>query len=188
MHNLNPHIDERRTNFRHLRVFKPAFIESDGKRYVAMLRDLSPGGAGFELEDASLVEGQPVTYRWGDSDAIVGRVVWADAGRVGITNETIDKDFQLRLEKYRSVRMEMSAPAHIYSDGAKIAGETLNFGQRGLCALVSGQIRQGALATIEIGRRCFQNATAKWVDGERVGFALSETMNVSEMNLLQKGL
>lgn len=181
------YVESRRENDRHLRVYKPALIECDGLGVVGILRDVSSKGAGFEVEGEHFKVGQAIDYRWGDRPDISGRIVWADAGRIGVLNDEIDADYEAALKRYRSVRLPFSAPANIYVDGMRLAAETLNFAQRGVCALVAGEIRQGALATIEIGRRCFQSATAKWIDGERVGFALRDTMGPGQMNALQAG-
>ena len=182
-----PFVD-RRKQTRVKRVFKPAMIKADGISTVGMLRDISGAGIGLEVEEGLFQVGQNIECVWGCNDPLSGTVIWAEDGRIGVASHVPDTKFEDTSTQYRSVRIPVTAGANIYLDGKRLVAETVNFAQKGFCAVVSGKIRHGALATIEIGRRSFFNATAKWMKGEKAGFAIAQPLSIGEMQHLYKDL
>lgn len=180
------HFTERRQMARSMRVFRPACLESEGETSVALMRDISRSGAGFEGTKRFLI-GQEVRYRWGDNEYRSAKVIWVDGLRFGIANDELCHEADIIPANYRSVRIPISAPASIFVEGRRVDGELVNFAQKGVCALASSSITQGALATIKIGRRYIENITTKWIEGDRVGFALSKPLPVSEMAAITQG-
>lgn len=171
---------ERRQMERSMRVFRPACLESEGKTSVALMRDVSRSGAGFE-GTGRFVVGQEVRYRWGDNDYRSAKVIWVDGSRFGIANDQLGDENDLIPNNYRSVRIPISAPASIFVGGRRVEAELVNFAQKGACALAAHSVAQGALATIKIGRHFIENVTTKWVEGDRIGFSLSKPLPLSEM-------
>lgn len=181
--------EERREAVRAIRTFKPMCVESEGRISVGLLRDLSLSGAGFDTCDmlSPFREGQELRYRCGDDEYRSATVKWVQNGRVGVLHHEPLSQIELSPESYRSVRVPFSAPTTIFVDGERLEGEIINFAQGGLCSLVSRRIRQGALATVMIGKRCFEGVATKWIKGERVGFSLQKAMPIPEMALLTEG-
>lgn len=177
---------ERRSKVRAVRTFKPVCIEAEGQTLVALMRDISTTGAGFETE-TGLKVGQELRYRWGDEPFRKAEVIWVDGGRFGVANHEVLAPKDLFSKRYRSVRVPITAPTSIFVDGNRIEAEAVNFSQKGVCALVSDQIRNGALATLKIGKRYFEGATAKWGENDRIGFAFSKGMPIGEMSRLLVG-
>lgn len=183
--NAVPKLQERREHTRAIRTLKPACLMFNDRSSVAMLRDLSETGAGFEAVDGFLV-GQHLSYRWGDHGYRSGTVIWQEGNRFGVANCS-ERNILESAAAYRSVRIPLAAPFSAYLEGHRIDGELLNFSQKGLCALVAKNFSRGALATVRIGNRFLANATVKWVDGDRVGFALPQGLSVREMNDVMRG-
>ena len=177
---------ERRQMERSMRVLRPACLEIDGAASVALMRDISRSGAGFEGAGRFVV-GQEIRYRWGDNGYRSAKVIWVDGSRFGVANDQLCDEADLVPAKYRSVRVPISAPASLFVNGDRVEGEVINFAQRGVCILACSPVGQGALATIKIGRRFLENVTSKWIDGDRVGFALAEPLPVREMAAIAQG-
>lgn len=177
--------EDRRQKARSVRTYMPACLQIDGQQAVALLRDLSEHGAGFEA-DLTLRAGQKISYRWGDELPRTGTVIWSDGSFFGIENDEAANQVR-RSDRYRAVRIPICAPATIFSENSRFDGEVLNIAQRGLCLLTSTGLREGALATIQIGRRVFENATAKWIDSERVGFGFSKPLSVAHTAAIMEG-
>jgi hypothetical protein len=182
-HDLNC---DRRSQPRSIRTLKPVFVETEDTALVALMQDISTTGAGLAVT-APLRIGQDVRYRWGTRPFQTGRVIWVQNGRVGIANDCELLPDDLIEPNYRSVRVPLSAPATVFVGGKRLDAEILNVAQSGVSALTSQAVPSGALATIKIGRRYFEGATAKWTDKEQTGFRLARALPVSEMSNLLVG-
>lgn len=177
---------ERRSLSRTVRTFKPMYIEAENETTVALMRDLSTEGVGFEA-DAQFQVGQELLYRWGDEALRSGKVIWAKDGRFGVANDEALTAETLFPERYRSVRIPLAERTTIFSDGRRIEAQAINFSQKGFCVSVGEHIRKGALVTLQIGSRFFENTTAKWAGNDRVGFAFPHALPISEMSRLASG-
>ena len=176
--------NDRRVSSRPSIRYQPACIEIDGNTSVALMRDLTENGAGFE-SDMNLITGQPIRYRWGNKDFHYGRVVWVENGRFGVENRSdIPKPTHDDCYRYRSVRVPTAIGGVAYVGGKRKDCEVLNIAQRGVCISISGIVERGSLATIKIGKHCLEAATAKWVEGERLGFALSRPLRLGEISAI----
>ena len=180
-------VDERRSAVRHARkTFKHACIRIGDRECPAFLRDLSHHGAGLEVAQ-SVTIGQTIDYRWDDEAFRSGKVIWMQSNRIGLENIALENALSPRGKAYRSVRIKAEAPVSIFSNGSKFEGELQNFAQRGLCIVSSAPIMRGALATIQIGKRQFEQVTAKWCKGNKLGFALPSPLSLTEMSNLVEG-
>ncbi|MXO50982.1 hypothetical protein GRI42_06660 [Erythrobacter gaetbuli] len=179
-------LTERRHATRKIRTFMPACVETDSGTIIALLKDFSGHGAGFE-SDQSFSVGQRVRYRWGDEAFREAKVIWIDGNRFGVENTEPSDAVALNPKNYRSVRVDLNVPAVVFVGEKRYEGEVINFAQKGLCVRINGRIERGSLATVKVGRRYFENVTARWVEGDRVGFALSSSLPIQEMSKLASG-
>ena len=177
---------DRRSQPRSLRTYKPVFVETEGKALVALMHDISTTGAGLSANEPFRI-GQELRYRWGTKPFQAGKVIWGQNHRVGIANDSEILPDDLLEPNYRSVRIPLCAPATVFVGGKRLDAEVLNVAQSGVSTLTSEPIPEGALATIKIGRRYFEAATAKWTDDERTGFRLGKALPVSELSSLLVG-
>ena len=177
---------ERRAISRGQSTMLTACLDLEGRTTVAIMRDFSDHGAGFEC-DKDVAVGQTIRYRWGDQKARTGEVIWQRDGRFGVVNtHAIDStDYRNRIP--RSVRVPLTAPADIYTAYGRIEAEVLNIAHRGLCFLASKPISKGTLATIKLGRRRLEFVTAKWSEGERFGVSFPKPITVYEMAAMLEG-
>ena len=171
---------ERRRISRGQSTMLTACLELNGRTTVAIMRDFSIHGAGFEC-DKEVALGQTIRYRWGDERTRTGEVIWRRDGRFGVVN-TVAVDCQSHTHRRsRSVRVPLTAPADIYTAQGRIEAEVLNIAHSGMCFLTAKPIEKGRLATIKIGRRRLEFATAKWNEGERVGVSFQKPITIYEM-------
>ena len=183
---IREEIIERRVGNRSMRCLLPACIEFGGETTMAVMRDLSNHGAGFEAR-IELKVGQPLQYSWGTEEPRSGRVIWCHDGRFGIENDIVVEPSNPPTHNYRSVRAPMSAPAEIITEGGRAYGEVVNLAQRGLCMLTSKNIAKGTVATIKLGHRRLEFVTAKWSDGDRIGISFPKPIAVFEMAKIMQG-
>lgn len=179
-------LTERRHATRTIRTFMPACVETDSGTIIALLKDFSGYGAGFE-SDQSVSVGQRVRYRWADETFREAKVIWVDGNRFGVENAEPSEAIALNPKNYRSVRVDLNAPAAVFVGENRYDGEVVNFAQKGLCVRTNGKIERGSLATIKVGRRYFENVTVRWVEGDRVGFALPSSLPIQEMSKFASG-
>lgn len=177
---------DRRASSRPSTRFQPACIKIDGVAAIALMRDLTFDGAGFE-SDLDLSEGQPISYRWGSHDFRSGTVMWCSNGRFGVRNtgnapsNFSDSDFP-----YRSVRVPTSLPVTVYANSSRHEGEILNVAHRGLCVLLAQKIARGSLASLKIGRHVLEGATFKWSEGAANGIALAQPLKLRDMSAIMR--
>jgi len=176
--------DERSIVVRHSRkTYKHACIRIGERECPAFLRDLSDHGAGLEIAQPVKI-GQTIDYRWDDEAFRSGRVIWAQSNRIGIENIESANTLLPKKVAYRSVRINAQVPVSIFCNGGAFEGQLQNFAQRGLCILSTAPIMRGALATIKIGKRQFEQVTAKWCKENKLGFALPKPLTLAEMSNL----
>lgn len=176
----------RRNTGRFRKTFMPACLSIEDRQSVGLLRDLSVDGAGIQTE-ASLRIGQHIGYRWGDEEFRTGKVIWIDGLRVGLLNLDRPNVIEMDPARYRSVRIATHAPVTVHCEGHRIEGELLNIAQRGFCVLAAGKVRQGALATVQIGKRHFEQVTSKWLESDRIGFSLPTSLPIDCMAKVVEG-
>ncbi len=177
---------ERRETERSKKTFIPACLNRDDAVAVAMMRDLSESGAGFE-SDLPVSIDDLIDYKWGNEEFRSGRVIWADGSRFGVRNISARNPLDYSGSRYRSVRVPSKGAVRIYCDGSRIEGELVNVSQRGFCVSVPPAIRRGSLATIEVNDHCFEGVTAKWVSKDKAGLTLPAPLSLTKLNAVLQG-
>ena len=177
---------ERREISRGQSTMLTACLDLNGRTTVAIMRDFSAHGAGFEC-DKEVALGQTIRYRWGDERTRIGEVIWRRDGRFGVANTVAISSKSQPNGRSRSVRVPLTAPADVYTAQGRIEAEVLNIAHRGMCLLTSKPIEKGVLATIKLGRRRLEFVTAKWSAGERVGVSFPKPITVYEMAAMLEG-
>lgn len=173
-------MDDRRAQARAVQTYKPACLEADGKRVLAILRDLSPAGAGFE-GPVSFAVGQRITYAYGSALPRTGTVIWAQEGRVGIAHDD-PLEQPVPANRYRSVRVPFCAPAALFVNGRKCFAELVNIAQNGLCLLTDRPLQPGALATLEVDRHSFEASSIVWQRGDLAGIRFAKPVPLAQIN------
>lgn len=162
--------------------FRPACIEYGDIRHVAMLRDISPDGAGL-VGSLPLRVGQQVDVRWSSNAPVSATVRWIKDGRFGLA-----ADFSEYLApspyNYRALRVPIGLPVRLHTDGETQSGELLNMSQAGLALALAKPVRKGSYATIECGRESFECATIKWERDGVAGVRLAEGLRLEHFSRL----
>lgn len=172
---------DRRKDCRPSVRFQPACLEFDHKSYIALLRDVSRSGAGFE-SDLPVRPGDILRYRWGNSDFINGRISWAQNGRFGVENLSTPAFYPVQSKyAYRSVRIPVFAETTVYIDQKPQLAVLHNVAQRGVCVELPQSLRIGALLSIRLGTKICEAACVKWSAGNRTGVALRQSLRIGEI-------
>ena len=161
--------------------YQPACLEIDQKAHIVLLRDISRSGAGFE-SDLQVKVGEPLKYRWGNSEYTAGQVSWIENGRFGVENLAgLTSRNQKTKFGYRSVRVPLQADTTVYVDGRPHDAFLHNFGQRGLSLELANDLRAGAMMSVKMGKMVLDAVTVKWCEGNRVGATLRQALRIGEM-------
>lgn len=171
---------DRRDKERARTVFQSACIEDETGPHVAVLRDLSPSGAGFEA-DIRVSVGQLVHVRWGSLAPIPATVRWSVNGRFGVGGN-LTGAFAGHDHAYRSVRIPLGLFARIYVNGRPIEGELINMSQGGAAFSTQESVAPGQLATIQCGNWTSEGACIKWVAEGMAGIRLAKPITLQQFS------
>lgn len=174
---------ERRYETRAVQTYQPAYVEAVGRRRMGILRDLSPLGAGLQI-DGDYREGQPVAYRHGNEPLRHGTVMWVRDDRIGIAHAQPLERLEQESQGYRSVRVPLSAPAQILARGRRCYAELLNIAQKGMCILTDGEFEKGTPATLLVGRHALEATAIAWRRGDHCGIRFSKPLSPQELNAI----
>ncbi len=171
---------DRRQDVRTKAVFQSACIETEAASYAAILRNLSPSGAGFEGDIRARV-GDQINIRWGNLEPTLATVRWLTQSGFGV-----DADLQLAFtephQAYRSVRIPVGLGARIYVNGRRAEGELINLSQGGAAIAISDQVQPGQLATVLCGAWTFESACIKWIDKGIAGVRLARPIRLPQFS------
>jgi hypothetical protein len=82
-----PQPPERRSSERHIKILRVGTIVVDGRRELCLIRNISAGGVMAHVY-SQLTPGKSVSIELKTSQPVIGRVVWARGGNVGVQFDT----------------------------------------------------------------------------------------------------
>ncbi|WP_211483501.1 PilZ domain-containing protein [Pontixanthobacter rizhaonensis] len=179
----SPYPDQRKQK-RFISLFRPCCVEYQGQSYLAVVKNISSGGAQFCTE-LPLSVGDEITYYWDSRHRFSGRVVWHRDDNVGVRNHETCDDISA-LQPTRSVRVPCEILATMWIDGQPTSCLVSNISLRGLCAFGVDGLEKGKLVTVVIGNFVFQSAIVRWSQYGLLGLAFAAPMRLEELQELLK--
>lgn len=173
---------DQREQRRFTSLFRPCCVEFDGQPYLAVIKNISPGGAQLST-DRPLSVGDVITYYWDSRHRLSGEVVWQRDGNVGVKNVEICEDV-CALQPTRSVRIPCEILATMWVDGEAKPCLVSNISLKGLCAFGVEGVDKGKMVTVVIGKFAFQSAIVRWSAYGSVGLVFAQPIRLEQMQEL----
>lgn len=179
--NISGYRDQRKQK-RFISLFRPCCVEFQDQSYLAVVKNISSGGAQFCTE-LPLSIGDEITYYWDSRCRFSGTVVWHRGDNVGVRNHEICDDINA-LQPTRSVRVPCEMLATMWVDGQAASCLVSNISLKGLCAFGIDGIEKGKLVTVVVGGFVFQSAIVRWSKYGLLGLAFAAPMRLEELQEL----
>jgi hypothetical protein len=135
-------------------------VESDGKTYAGIVRNISPGGAQIETE-LKLAIGSKLSYCWEGMPWIPAEVVWREGGRMGVKNEW-DMEGWDGAYPPRAVRAPANLPCRLWEGDVTQFAQITNISQTGMRCEGDLELIVNTRVTVEIGALILPNVTVRW--------------------------
>lgn len=167
---------DRRSETRTITVFRPVLIEAGESVGLCLVRNLSPKGM-RGLVYTPIAERTPVTIRFNDDLAFVGRVKWCKDGAIGVRfNELIEVEELLakvgsrytRGRRNRAPRLPIQCKAYLIIGGRTLEAELKDISQRGIKVRASF-IRPGDEVTVRLEGLDPRKAIVSWTKEDIAG-------------------
>ncbi|HET8533946.1 MAG TPA: PilZ domain-containing protein [Sphingomicrobium sp.] len=171
---------ERRSDERHMTLFRVGSILLDGRRELCLVKNISAGGAliraycrlkpDLELQ-IELKEKQPIS----------GQVNWVKGTDAGITfNERVDILDLLKSNddgpRPRMPRVEVKCVVFVREGATTNRATLLNISQGGLSVESENSLTVGADVTISLPQFPPQAAVVRWAEGSRYGISFNTVL------------
>jgi hypothetical protein len=171
---------ERRSDERHMTLFRVGSILLDGRRELCLVKNISAGGAliraycrlkpDIELQ-IELKEKQPIS----------GQVNWVKGTDAGITfNERVDILDLLKSNddgpRPRMPRVEVKCVVFVREGATTNRATLLNISQGGLSVESENSLTVGADVTISLPQFPPQAAVVRWAEGSRYGISFNTVL------------
>lgn len=171
---------ERRSEDRHLTLFRVGSILIDGRRELCLVKNISAGGAlvraycrlraDLELQ-IELKEKQPIP----------GRVNWVKGTDAGITfDERVDVVDLLRSSaegpRPRMPRVEVRCVVFVREGATTNRAKLINVSQGGLSVDSENQLTVGSDVTVTLPGLAPQAAVVRWSEGSRYGISFNTVL------------
>lgn len=180
---------DRRSEERARKVFRAAYVRSDGLVHFAYLRNISHSGASFS-GISSMKVGDLVSYCYEGPNLVDGVVRWTNGDQFGVENMVAGNSSQTDRNPYpyRSVRLPISYPVSIFIRGELYETSLYNLSISGACIANPGTLSKGMLLSVDIGNQLFPESTVKWVDSDRAGIRFARRLADTEISALTSRL
>lgn len=179
-------VSDRRRNDRQIATFRTSCLLLDGEAHPAILRNMSDGGAMFEV----LVPVTPealVTYWWDGIQPVEARVAWVKGNRIGVANldgapRVVD------VPRPRATRVPIHLPVRIWTGSGGQWTKLHNISMSGVAVTGLKGVAPGTLCTIELNGETLHNACIARVDDGIAGIRFERPLAPARlMQLIESG-
>ena len=175
-----PAESDRRTDERHLTLFRVGTIVIGDRRELCLVKNISAGGASIRVY-CLLQENQKVQIELKQDQPVAGFVTWSKAGDAGITfDERVDVIDLLKSSEHgprpRMPRIEVNSVCYV-REGAVVHRSVLhNISQGGLSVETPNAVTVGGNVTVSIPGLAPQASTVRWQNGSRYGISFNTVL------------
>ena len=172
-----PREANRRSDERHLTLFRVGSIYIDDRRELCLVKNISAGGALIRAY-STLAAGQQVQIELKEGHPVAGEVSWVDGSDAGI--QFPDRVDVLDLLKSssdgprpRMPRIEISCVCFVREGAILHRAKVLNISQGGVSVESPNALAAGSDVTVSLAGLPPQSATVRWNDGSRYGISFN---------------
>ena len=181
-----PERADQRNEERHLTLYRVGSFESEGRRELCLIKNISAGGMMIRAY-CKLGEGSRLTIELKTGEPIAGIVKWVKGQNVGVAFDTpIDildiLSASMDGPRPRMPRIEVDCPINLYIDGQPVPARALDISQGGIKVAVRGPLPAGdkdlgvALSGIAPIR-----ASVRWQDSETAGITFNTLLPLADL-------
>lgn len=171
---------ERRSEERHLALFRVGSISIDGRRELCLVKNVSGGGALIRAY-CTLEPGQRLDIELKERQPVAGLVSWVHGSDAGITfDKKVDVLDLLKTssdgERPRMPRVEISCAGFVRQGAILHRVRVHNISQGGMSVEASADLAVGGDVTVSLAGLAPQAAVVRWRDGERYGITFNAVL------------
>ena len=171
---------ERRTDERHMTLFRVGSILLDGRRELCLVKNISAGGALIRAY-CRLKPDLELQIELKEKQPICGRVNWVKGTDAGITfDERVDILELLKSNddgpRPRMPRVEVKCVVFVREGATTNRTMLLNISQGGLSIESENRLTVGADVTISLPQFSPQAAVVRWAEGSRYGISFNTVL------------
>jgi hypothetical protein len=173
----------RRTDERHLTLFRVGSIFVHDRRELCLVKNISAGGA-LVRAYSTLTVGLPIDVELKEGQRVSGQVTWIKGSDAGIEfAERIDVLDLLKANsdgpRPRMPRIEINCVCFVREGAILHRSQLQNISQGGLSVECPNPLSVGADVTISLAGLSPQSAVVRWQDGDRYGVSFNTVLPLS---------
>jgi len=174
---------ERRTDERHLTLFRVGSILLDGRRELCLVKNISAGGALIRAY-CRLQPDLELRIELKEQQPIAGRVNWVNGTDAGITfDQHVDVVELLKSNgdgpRPRMPRVEVRCTVFVREGATTNRATLLNISQGGMSIDSENSLTVGAEATVTLPGMAPQAAVVRWSEGSRYGISFNSVLSLA---------
>ena len=175
-----PALAERRSDERHLTLFRVGSILIDSRRELCLVKNISAGGALIRAY-CRLQPDLELQIELKEQQPIPGRVNWVKGTDAGITfNEPVDVVELLKSNgdgpRPRMPRVEVRCVVFVREGATTNRAALLNISQGGLSLDSDNSLTVGSDVTVSLPGLAPQAAVVRWSEGSRYGISFNTVL------------
>lgn len=179
---------ERRTDTRHLTVYRVAMVRTAGDVGLWRVKNMSDRGMLLE-SGAAVVPNETLEVALSETIIVSGRVVWSGGEQCGLAFDTpIDAGDILRQlateresDGYRPLRLQVRLPANLLVETEEKKIIVTSLSQRGAGFAYEGELREAAQVSLALPDGVWRQGNIRWLRNGNAGLCLASAFAVSEL-------
>ena len=174
---------ERRTDERHMTLFRVGSVLLDGRRELCLVKNISAGGALIRAY-CRLQPDLELRIELKEQQPIAGRVNWVNGTDAGITfDQHVDVVELLKSNgdgpRPRMPRVEVRCTVFVREGATTNRATLLNISQGGMSIDSENSLTVGAEATVTLPGMAPQAAVVRWSEGSRYGISFNSVLSLA---------
>ena len=174
---------ERRTDERHLTLFRVGSILIDGRRELCLVKNISAGGA-LVRAYCRLKADLEIRIELKEQQPISGRVNWVKGTDAGITfDERVHiEDLQKSNgdgPRPRMPRVEVRCVVFVREGATTNRAKLINISQGGMSVESGSRLKVGSDVTVTLPGLAPQAAVVRWSEGSRYGISFNTVLSLA---------
>lgn len=174
---------ERRTDERHLTLFRVGSILIEGRRELCLVKNISAGGA-LVRAYCRLKADLEIRIELKEQQPISGRVNWVKGTDAGITfDERVDIVDLLKSNgdgpRPRMPRVEVRCVVFVREGATTNRAKLINISQGGMSVESGSSLKVGSDVTVTLPGLAPQAAVVRWSEGSRYGISFNTVLSLA---------
>lgn len=188
-----PCAGDRRTEERHLTVYRLARIVRDGDAGLWRVRNMSDRGMHLEA-DVVVAPDERLDIALSETVTLTGSVKWASAGRCGVqfdspvrVGELLRHLVAAREEPgYRPLRLPVRCSARLLTGPDEVDITITSISQNGMGFVHDGALQAAGSVLVALADQQWRHGHIRWLDDARAGIRLASPFALKELESVRR--